>query len=67
MIKSVYFAAKSIDFAAGESGQKARQGGCLRCKSFILRGLGKKPKNEYNRSGKAGVYEETTYSLLGGR
>ena len=41
--KSVYFAAKSIDFMAGKRHLQARQSVCLRHKSFDLIGLGKEP------------------------
>jgi len=41
MIKSVYFAAKSIDFAAGKGYLQARQSGYLQCKFLILRSLRK--------------------------
>jgi len=42
MAKSVYFAAKSIDFTAGKRYLQARQGGKTQYKSFILRQLGEK-------------------------
>ena len=42
MIKSVYFAAKSIDFAAEKGYSKARQGGETQYKFLNLMELGEK-------------------------